>query len=274
MPNIDYQSLSEQLITHLQQGTAPWQTPWVYKLPFNAESQKRYRSVNLLILMLQPYEDPRWATFKQAQKRGWQVREGEKGTRISRLMFKENESTGKKDCHFSPATVFNAEQMDGVPPLSFSTNPRWAEASHVEQLTRQTGARINHRKGDRAFYQSSTDRITLPLRSQFSSQQGYYATLLHELAHWTGHPKRLNRDLGHPFGSPAYAREELRAEIASMILGHELDVPERPENHLSYLDSWIRVLRDDPKEIQRAARAAEDIADYLQASLADAPQAA
>lgn len=274
MPSIDYQSLSAQLITQLQQGTAPWQKPWVYNLPFNVESQNRYRGINLLILMLQPYEDPRWATFKQAQKRGWQVRKGEKGTRISRLMFKENESTGKKDCLFSSATVFNAEQMDGVPPLEFLPQPCWAEESHIEQLAQETGAQIKHQSGDRAFYHLSTDSITLPLRSQFSSPQGYYATLLHELAHWTGHPKRLNRDLRHPFGSPTYAREELRAEIASMVLSRELGIFHRPENHLSYLASWIQALRDDPKEIQRAARAAEDIVDYLHAALANTPQAA
>lgn len=115
----------------------------------------------------------------------------------------------------------------------------------------------------------------MPLRSQFSTKAGYYATLLHELAHWTGHPKRLSRDLGHPFGSTAYAREELRAEIASMILGRELNIRHRPEHHLSYLASWIQVLQDDPKEIQRAASAAEQIVSYLQrVSIEDAPQAA
>lgn len=274
MQTIDYQNLSEQLIAQLQQGIAPWQQPWVYKLPFNAESQNRYRGINLLMLMMQSYKDPRWATYRQAQKLGWQVRSGEKGTRISCFTPRENEETGKKDYRFRSATVFNAEQMDGVPPLSFPKAPRWSEDSQAEQLAQQTGARIKHQRGDRAFYRPTTDSITLPLRSQFASKGGYYATLLHEMAHWTGHPKRLSRDLGHPFGSPAYAREELRAEIASMILGRELGISHRPENHLSYLASWIEVLRDDPKEIQRAAHAAEDIVSYLQAALADAPQAA
>jgi putative DNA primase/helicase len=83
-------------------------------------------------------------------------------------------------------------------------------------------AKIEHSQGGGAFYRVGTDTIHLPSRQRFSEAADYYATALHEVGHWTGHPNRLNRDLRHPFGSEGYAREELRAEIASMIMGSEL----------------------------------------------------
>src|SRR5208283_4721116 len=91
----------------------------------------------------------------------------------------------------------------------------------------------------------------------------YYATALHELGHWTGHTTRLARDLGHPFGSEAYAREELRAEIASMILGDELGIGHDPRQHAAYVASWIKVLQDDPMDVFRAAAAAEKIQEFV-----------
>ena len=118
----------------------------------------------------------------------------------------------------------------------------------------------NHVRGDHAFYRLADDSITLPVRAQFASADGYYATALHEVGHATGHPSRLNReDLGHPFGSAAYAREELRAEIASLMLGEQLGIGYDPGQHSAYIGSWIRALENDPREIFRAAAAAEKI---------------
>ena len=95
----------------------------------------------------------------------------------------------------------------------------------------------------------STDSIHLPLKEQFPSAGDYYSTLLHEVGHWTGHATRLNRDLSDPFGSIAYAREELRAEIASMIIGSELGIGYDPGQHAAYAASWIQILENQPLEI-------------------------
>lgn len=113
-------------------------------------------------------------------------------------------------------------------------------------------------------YRPSTDSIHLPLKEQFSSAGDYYSTLLHELAHWTGHVSRLNRNLSDPFGSIGYAREELRAEIASMITGSELGIGYDPGQHAAYAASWIQILEDQPLEIFRAAADGEKIHTYLQ----------
>ena len=94
-----------------------------------------------------------------------------------------------------------------------------------------SGAQIRHHAGDGAYYAPAIDAIHMPNRERFHDAAGYYATALHELGHWTGHETRLARDLSNPFGSEGYAREELRAEIASMILGDELGIGHDPGQH-------------------------------------------
>ena len=101
-------------------------------------------------------------------------------------------------------------------------------------------------------------------KEQFPSAENYYSTLLHEVGHWTGHATRLNRDLSDPFGSIGYAREELRAEIASMIIGSELGIGYDPDQHAAYAASWIQILENQPLEIFRAAADGEKIHTYLQ----------
>jgi putative DNA primase/helicase len=103
----------------------------------------------------------------------------------------------------------------------------------------------------------------LPAQDRFVTPRDYYATALHELGHWTGHPDRLDRDLSNPFGSEGYAREELRAEIASLILGAELGIGYDPDRHACYVDHWVQILTDTPKEILYAAADAERISEYI-----------
>ena len=79
----------------------------------------------------------------------------------------------------------------------------------------------------------------------------------------TGHPTRLDRDLAHPFGSVGYAKEELRAEIASLMVGDQLGIGHDPGQHAAYIKSWVQVLKEDPKEILRASRDADKIAGYV-----------
>jgi len=282
-----HEQVAENLIAQLKQGTAPWQKPWqpgdpVTALPHNTTSGNRYRGINALQLMSQPFADTRWMTYKQASALGAQVKKGEKGTQIQYWKF--NEERFKKDDNGKPllnregqpikalvklerprafyANVFNAEQIDGLPPPNIKA-PDWNPLERAEQILQASNAVIQHGEFDRAFYRPTTDRIHLPHKNQFSTPDGYYSVALHELGHWTGHASRLNRDLSNPFGSEAYAKEELRAEIASMLLGHELGIGHDPGQHAAYVDHWIKVLQEDPKEIFRAAADAEKIQDYV-----------
>lgn len=126
-----------------------------------------------------------------------------------------------------------------------------------------SGVEIRHDQADPAFYRPATDRIYLPPRSSFKIAANFLATALHEVAHSTGHPSRLERDLAPLFGSVGYAKEELRADIASLMISDRLGIGHDPGQHAAYVDNWIKVLKDDPKEILRAARDADKITDYL-----------
>ena len=282
-----HQIVANQIIESLKGGTAPWLKPWEPgigngQVPFNPVTGKRYRGINALYLMLNQSDDNRWLTYKQAQSIDAQVRKGEKGTTIQYWKF--NEERVKEDEAGRPvldeqgnsvkiqvslerprvfyATVFHASQIENMPAL-VTKEPDWSMVEKAEKLLLQSGAAIFHSEADRAFYRLSTDSIHLSPKAQFKSAAHYYATALHELGHWSGHPSRLDRDLGHPFGSEAYAKEELRAEIASMLLGAELGIGHDPSQHTAYIKSWIRVLENDPLEIFRASADAEKIFNHI-----------
>ena len=280
------QRLVDKLIEQLKAGTAPWQQPWeAGKMlsPYNPTTGNRYRGFNILALMASDYADPRWMTYRQAQAQGWQVRAGEKGTQIQHWIWEEARTRLGKDGNpeldnegkpikelvrlsrpkVMVAAVFNAEQIDGVPALEPERTYDWDPVEQAEKLLRASEAKIEHSQTGGAYYRLATDTIRLPAQDRFEKPNAYYATALHELGHWTGHPDRLDRDLSNPFGSEGYAREELRAEIASMIIGSELGIGYDPVAHAGYVDHWVQILTDTPKEILYAAADAERISDYI-----------
>ncbi|MFI3271771.1 MAG: zincin-like metallopeptidase domain-containing protein [Pseudomonadota bacterium] len=278
-----YKIVADGLIKQLEEGQAPWQKPWdgFSALPYNASSGRGYRGMNVLNLMARSYGDPRWMTYNQARKDGFQVKKGEKGSPI--VYWKTEEKIRAKDEDGKPLSdadgqpvyhnvqlerprmymnfVFNAEQIDGLPPLEIPKH-EWEPVEKAEELLTNSGANIIHRPHNRAFYSPSEDIISLPEREQFHDAEGYYDTALHELGHWTGHDTRLNREFGI-HGSEKYAREELRAEIASMLLSYEVGIKHDSTNHAAYVGSWIKILKDDPKEIFRAAKDAEKAVNYV-----------
>lgn len=273
------QKVAEKLIAQLEAGTAPWQKPWdagtAEFMPFNPTTGNRYKGINALMLMAQGREDPRWMTYKQATEAGAQVRKGEKGTGIQYWQFTETQQS--EDAQGNPvkvdvrlerprvffATVFNGNQIDGLPPLGEKKALTWNPNERAESILAASGADIRHSDQGRAYYQPGGDFIHLPNKQHFSEPSKYYATALHEAGHWTGHSSRLDRDLAHPFGSEGYAREELRAEIASMILGNEIGIGHDPGQHAAYVGSWVKALKEDPLEIFRAAADAEKIMGYV-----------
>jgi putative DNA primase/helicase len=276
------------IIEQLRAGTAPWVKPWQPGerfMPYNPTTRNEYHGMNAVWLMSRAeshgYGDARWMTYRQALEAGGQVRKGEKGTPIQYWKWqglepvRDAEGKPVHDTHGNPvrqmvryerprvwsAAVFNAAQVDGLPPApARPALAEWDRHERAETILTRSDISIRHVPGDRAFYRLPDDTITLPERGQFASGDRYYATALHELGHATGHPSRLNReDLGHPFGSEPYAREELRAEIASLMLGEQLGIGHDPGQHVAYVASWIKALQHDPREIFRAAADAEKI---------------
>ena len=232
--------------------------------------------------------DPRWMTYRQAAELAWQVRKGEKGTQIEFWEVKAGRDTrsepiraGDGDGH-QPAdepdegrgnrlihrvyTVFNAKQIEGIPEWTPNERTVFEVVEAAEQILKNSGATILHDQADRAFYNRSSDSIHLPPKQAFKDAAGYYGTALHELAHWTGHPSRLDRatlNETYRFGDISYAKEELRAELASVFLAAERGIPHDPEQHAAYVSSWINVLKQDKNEIFRAAHDASRAADFL-----------
>ena len=277
--------VAARIIEQLKQGTAPWQKPWdgtAYQAPYNPISGTRYKGANNLYLGCAGYGDPRWMTYKQAAGKGYQVKKGEKGQVVQYWKFNEKrdkldesgkpvrDENGKKvqvtvqldkpKCFH--AVVFNAQQMDGVPALE-KREYEWEPNERAEAILKGSGADIRHQAGDRAYYSPVQDHIVLPEKSQFQDAGKYAAVGLHELGHWTGHQSRLDRDLSGPFGSESYASEEMRVEIASMLVGAEIGTGHDPGQHVAYVGSWIKALENDPNEIVRAARDAEQIMEYV-----------
>lgn len=285
------EKVANAIIEQLKEGTAPWQKPWTggQKFsPHNPVSGVTYKGGNSLYLMARQqkegYDDSRWLTYQQAKDMGGQVKKGEKGTECRFWQWSKEETVkdeqgrpvrdkeGKEVKQRVPLerpivrsfVVFNAEQVDGMPPLPDRPQaPSWEANERAEAILKNSGAKIEHHFKDRAFYRPSEDKICLPEKGQFANEGGYYGTALHELNHWTGHESRLGRDLVHPFGSPGYAREELRAEIASLMLSDELGIPHDPEQHVSYVGSWIKALEEDPREILRASADAQKITNFV-----------
>jgi antirestriction protein ArdC len=278
------QEVTDDIIAALEKGVAPWQKPWqagAFEMPLNPTSGKPYRGGNAIQLMLSGmrsgYEDPRWITYRQAQEKGWQVRRGEKGTQIEFWQFPNNQSDSHEEPSNTPDsprdrfiyrvyTVFNASQIEGIPAHTPSVRQDWEIINDAEAILQNSGARISHDQADRAFYNRLTDSIHLPPRAAFKSAGEYYGTALHELCHWSGAENRLNRETlneSYRFGDLAYAREELRAELASVFLMAERGIPHNPDSHAAYLSSWIKALSDDRHEIFRAARDAHRAADLL-----------
>jgi len=283
------QNTADKIIESLKNGTAPWIKPWkadeLYNaLPYNPITNKPYNGINSINLLLANYSDPRWLTFKQAQSINATVKKGEKASLIQYWQY--TETVDKKDeqgniildekgkaekieiqlerPNVYYAYVFNAEQINNMPKLEKKLIiDNFKVLEEAENILKNSNATISH-YGNRAYYSPQKDEIVLPKKEQFLTEGAYYTTALHELGHWTGNEKRLNRDLEHPFGSKEYAKEELRAEISSFLFNGKIGLDYDPAQHISYIESWVEILEDKPSEIFKATSDATKIVSFLE----------
>ena len=274
-----YQEVTDRIVAALEAGTRPWRQPWDNgspTSPINATSGRRYHGINVLLLSMTSFGlggDPRFCSYKQAADRGWQVRKGERGTTVfffKRMLVEDRNAPADATDRTKAVpllrayTVFNGAQIDGIPAYVAPERRdlAWERPEAVDIILRNSGAVVSY-GGDRAFYSPSRDFIQLPEPAVFHTPEAFAATALHEGAHWSGHQDRLNRDLTGRFGSAAYAQEELRAELSSCFMGAILNLPCDIPHHADYIASWTAKLREDKREIFRAAADAQRIADYL-----------
>ncbi len=289
-----YAEVTAKIISQLEEGRFPWVQPWDGSaaggpgLPRNALTGRRYSGVNVLLLwgaaIEGAYPSQHWLTFKQALEAGGNVRKGERGTTVvyaDRFIpeaEKARAAQSGEDARAVPFlkrfTVFNVSQCEGLRPgivTDPAPLPEREIIPHAEALIEATGAdfRIG---GAKAYYAPGADFVQVPPQPAFRDQINYYRTAFHELSHWTGHAKRLNRDQSGRFGSQPYAREELCAEISAAFICAALGIVPTVR-HADYVGSWLEVLREDNRAIFRAASQASKAADYILA-FADAEQAA
>lgn len=280
-----YTRVTDAIIAELEKGVRPWLKPWNAEhmagrinRPLRHNGQP-YKGVNVLMLWLaaemQGFAAPIWMTFKQAKELGASVKKGAKGSlvvyadRITRTETGEDGEDTERDIYFMKGyTVFNVEQVEGLPPHFYaSAAPQLDPAQRIEAADlyfANTGATIRH-GGNQAYYATEADYIQLPPFESFRDAESYCATLAHEMTHWTKHPARLDRDFGRKrFGDQGYAREELVAEIGAAFLCCDLGItPEPRDDHASYLDHWLKVLKEDKRAIFQAAACAQKAVEYL-----------
>jgi len=280
-----YSRVTDKIITDLEAGVRPWLRPWngehaagriCRPLRHNGVP---YSGINIVLLWSEAeargFTCPIWMTFKQAQELGAHVRKGETGSLVvyaNTIHTTETDKDGKEVERGIPYmkgyTVFNCEQIEGLPahyrtPAAPVLDPvQRIEAA--ERFAAATGADICH-GGNHAYYAMGTDHVQVPHFETFRDAESYYATLTHELTHWTRHPSRLDRDFGRKrWGDEGYAREELVAELGAAFLCADLGItPEPREDHAAYLASWLEVLKADKQAIFSAASKASQAATYL-----------
>jgi len=287
-----YAEVTNRIVSALEAGVTPWIRPWSMDFdptPINAVSRRCYRGINVVLLTLEVqsrgYSRNAWMTYRQAIELGAQVRRGESGT--TAIFYKlhelanpttveqiESEKTSKVISFLRWYTVFNVAQIDGLPDRLKVKEALTAWDPHrtAEALLRESCARIQH-GGAEAYYSPPDDRIQLPERGTFADAASYYATALHELVHWTGHPGRLNRNLGRRFGEAAYAMEELIAEMGSAFLCATCYL-EGQLRHANYIGNWLKVLKSDKRAVFTAAAKAQAAVDFVESVCGTPPIAA
>ena len=287
-----YETITDRIIATLESGRIPWKKEWRTSgksagLPYNLVSGKPYRGANVFSLLCSGYSQNGWATYKQAQSLGYQVRKGEKASPVMFWKFPDKKTktdAALKGKDAAPLArlyfVFNIEQLDGVPqelPFAVETFDPIVEC---EAVTSAFMASVSHptlgHGGDKAYFSPSSDHVQMPPRESFQSAGGYYSTLFHEFAHSTGIKSRCNRaelQAITTFGDEDYSKEELTAEFAAAFLCAETGCSneERVINSVAYIQTWISKLKNDKTMAVQAAQRAQKAADFiLLRSFADA----
>lgn len=283
--------LKDKFIACLNEDKIIWKRGWNIVKCHNAVSNYTYKGINQFMLQvmsqLNDYHDPRWVTYTQVKNNGWKLIDA-KGKGIPVEFWQMYDTIDKKAVTQEEAQeirkndlehpdrikiinktyyVFNASLVDGLPPYEMENNWGISNKYELAKAALQNYLEAENIpitfQGNHAFYDILNDKITLPEMNQFHSEEEMMATLAHEIAHSTGHSSRLNRNLDGVFGSINYAKEELRAEIASSFIVSELRIQCDLDNSKAYVQDWIQIIENNPNELFKAIHDAEIAADYV-----------
>ncbi len=279
----DRKKVVKNIIERIEEDGLEWKKGWSPEMvtPSNPYSKAKYKGRNVVkafnSALNNEYKDSRWITFKQAEKQGWKVKKGAKSIVLEKWIFDKEEKrlnpeTGKEEKikvkldkpvanYFR---VFNAIDIEGIPPLDIKPLDKNETLEIAENIIKSSKVPIVEIAQPKAYYNPSENKVVMPLRDTFKSQESFLATALHEMVHSTG--KKLDRDLSGKFGEEKYAKEELVAELGSLMLQGKLGIrleDRQVDNHAAYLQSWVKVLKNDSNELFRAAEKAEKASELL-----------
>jgi antirestriction protein ArdC len=286
------EKLAADLIALLEQGVNPWRRPWIGAMGEhrNLLTGHQYRGGNPLLLEVGNLSRgntlPLWMGAGQAKAHGWMPAKGSKAARIAQprpvTIEDDNAQPGEISSKARSFTVYKLVPVFNVADLvGVDEDSAAALARRIDEATGNIAERPEHERlahaedvlgawevkaqfgGALACYSPALDRISLPESRAFDSRETFCATWAHEQVHSTGHSSRLARNLSGSFGTPSYAREELIAEMGSAILCRRLGIGSELQDHASYLNSWIEVLREDPRALLKALGAAKKAADLI-----------
>ena len=286
-----------QRLQEIMQKPEEFRQPWLmlgadHAVPHNPMSGTTYSGINQLLLSFtlgeEGYKANRWLTLKQINKQGGKVQKGETATLVvytKPLFYDKNNSRynlpevatmskhRKQELEIRQRSflrfyhVFNVAQTKDLPAHFYAlpevdNRPEPDKNATAEALINATGAHVKYQPQNSAYYNGKRDELVLPVRQQFHGSEEFYEVAFHELAHWTGHPDRLNREKGK-FPSKAYALEELTAELTSAFVCARLGFTKPMSNNANYLHSWTKALREDNRLPFKAVTQAQRAADYI-----------
>ena len=268
-----YDRITERIVSLLEQGTVPWHKPWSVTtgLSRNLITQKPYRGINPFLLLAMGYESPNWLTFRQANLLGGSVRKGEKSCPV--VFWKQMKIEGQEteESKRIPLLrlyhVFNVAQCEGLKNVPDPSETGFVITEAAEIVAHMPQPPVVKHGLSHACYHPINDMVGMPEPKRFTTEDGYHATLFHELVHSTGHEKRLKRQSiteRHGFGSDPYCKEELIAELGSAFLCGQAGIMERTiDRSAAYLNGWLAKLKDDRTLIVSAAAQAQKAADFI-----------
>src|SRR5258708_16695727 len=276
----NYEILTNHILAKLGEGVIPWRKDWKDSrangggsLPYNLTNGKMYRGINVMTLLCSGYNSNGWATYKQAQSLGYQVRKGEKSPPVVWWSFPDRKTEPDRAPWMKVYRVFNTEQLDGVPgDLPLGEHETFDAIADADAVAARYMASANHPSlghgGSSAYYAPSQDHVQMPPATAFNSPEGYYATLFHEFVHSTGARGRCEREELKGikrFGDLEYSKEELTAEFGAAFLCGEAGISnvQLIDNHTAYIQSWCKKLESDKTFAVQAAQRAQRAADYI-----------
>lgn len=285
-----YQQVTNRIITHLEKGEIPWRKTWSgYGLARNLATNHIYTGINMILMNCLPYPIPYYMTFKQVQEKGGRIKQGAKAELVFyfNILFKDKaDNTISKEQasilerqgaevkvlkYLKYYNVFNIKDIEGIeyasPDIALQPHEKLERCENII-LNMPNAPEMIHQDLSQAYYNKVHDFVNMPEIGQFQSPEEYYVTFFHELAHATGHQKRLNRPgitEAEKFGDKKYSEEELIAEMAASFLSAQVSIDYDPiiENTAAYLQGWLKVLKEDKMFIFKVAAEAQKAADYV-----------